>query len=406
VRYNGGMKHFVDTAQLQVKAGDGGNGCLSFRREKYIPKGGPDGGNGGDGGSIYLKASSKLHTLYDFTHRHYIKAERGGDGTSQKRTGKLGEDSIVEVPVGTIVYRVVGLPQEQKQPELLVSDNGESPEDEEGEVAIEDDGSTFTAESIESSPHLEKITDLTTDGQTFLLARAGKGGRGNTTYKSSTNQTPMEFEYGTKGDEFTVVFELKTVADIGLIGLPNAGKSTLLSVLTKAKPDIAAYPFTTLAPNLGVMDYYNDHYVLADIPGLIEGASEGKGLGDEFLRHVERTKVLVHLIDPMYDDPIASYRTIRHELEAYSQKLVEKSELVVVTKMDVPEVFARVDDIKKQFSQIGIDNVLFISAVSRIGLEELSHNMVKLYKSAPVVEEKQEEKPAGPVFTIDDVRSF
>lgn len=380
------MKHFVDTAQIQIKSGDGGNGCVSFRREKFIPKGGPDGGNGGDGGNVYLKATAQLHTLYDFTHRHYIKAERGGDGTSQKRKGKQGEDCTIEVPVGTIVYRL----DQQSTEEPKVND----------EALVEQ---RFTQTQ---NPRLTEIADLTNDGDSFLLAKGGTGGRGNTTYKSSSHQTPMEFENGTLGDDFTIVLELKAVADVGLIGLPNAGKSTLLSVLTKAKPEIAQYPFTTLSPNLGVMEYYDDRYVLADIPGLIEGASEGKGLGDEFLRHVERTRVLVHLIDPVYNDPIESYKTIRRELEAYSQKLLEKSELVVITKIDVPEVLEKMDEIVSSFAHIGIANVLFISSVNRRGLTELTHAMVELILHAPKEEEGTAVDADVPVFSIDDVKSF
>ena len=377
VRYNQVMKHFADTAQIFIKAGNGGDGAVTFRREKFIPKGGPDGGNGADGGDVYIRATSKLHTLYDFTHKHKFLAENGEPGRKRKQFGKNGEDLFLEVPVGTIVYRL-----------------------------IKPDEDTEVEEEEVMPPQLEKIADLTKDGQVFLAAKGGVGGRGNDTYKSATNQTPMQYQEGGVGEEYDAVLELKVVADVGLIGLPNAGKSTLLSVITDAKPEIADYPFTTLSPNLGVMKHYDERYVLADLPGLIEGASQGKGLGDEFLRHVERTRVLVHLIDPLYEDPIASYKIIRNELGAYSKKLLEKPELVVLTKKDAQHNDELFDNYSHQLQELGVDRVMNISAVAHGGLEELKLAIVDLISQAP--EEVQEEsiESSNPVFTIDDLKSF
>ncbi len=363
------MKHFADLAQIHVKAGDGGDGAVSFRREKYIPKGGPDGGNGGDGGDVYLVATEKLGTLYDFKHRHKFVAENGEPGRGQKQTGKSGEDLILEVPVGTMVYKII--------------------DDDEGES------------------HLKKIADLTKDGQKFLLAKGGRGGRGNDSFKSSTHQTPMEFEEGTPGEELDAVLELKLIADVGLIGLPSAGKSSLLSRLTKATPEVAAYPFTTLAPNLGIMEYHDKRVVLADMPGLIEGASKGKGLGDEFLRHIERTRLLVHVIDPMQGDPIDSYRVIRKELEEYSKVLAEKEELVVINKIDVTEVKNMLPEIEKEFkSKVGKD-VLAVSAATGEGLDKLKKVIIQTLKGLENrPSEKEDRQLDMPVFTIDDVKHY
>lgn len=367
--YNACMKHFADIAQIYVEAGDGGDGAVSFRREKYIPKGGPDGGNGGDGGNVVLIADDKLNTLYDFTHKHKFAAEDGKAGMGQKKTGKSGSDLELSVPVGTIVYKVL-------------------------------DKETDEAK-------LHKVADLTKNAERFLIAKGGKGGRGNDTFKSSTNQTPMEFEAGTPGQEFDVVLELKLIADVGFIGLPSAGKSTLLSRMTKARPEIAEYPFTTLAPNLGVMEYHDRRVVLADMPGLIEGASEGKGLGDEFLRHVERTRMLVHVIDPLFADPLESYKTIRTELERYSEKLLAKEELVVINKVDVTEVKSNLDEIKSKFkSELNLD-VHAISAVTGEGIEQLQKLMVQsLDKIESQPQEVTEKIEDVPTFTIDDLRHY
>ena len=362
------MKAFVDIAQFEVKAGDGGDGLVSFRREKYVPKGGPDGGDGGDGGDVFIRASQRLSTLYDFTTRPKFAAEDGEPGGKAERTGKSGDDIELVVPIGTIVYEVIGKDSDDAR--------------------------------------LKRIIDLTTDEDRFLLAKGGVGGRGNTTYKSSTNQAPQEFEEGTPGEFKDIVLELKVVADVGLIGLPNAGKSTLLARVTAARPEIAEYPFTTLSPNLGIMGLYDQRIVLADIPGLIEGASEGKGLGDEFLRHVERTRILVHLIDPLYQDPIEAYQTIRNELEEYSLKLLEKEEIVVINKLDVTEVQEASIEIQQRFRvELGIE-VFGISAVTGVGIEELQQ---KIHQVLQTVEEEKEHVQVEqdiPLFTIDDLQHF
>lgn len=278
---------FVDTATVTVQAGKGGDGAVSFRHEIYVDKGGPDGGDGGRGGDVIFEATENLNTLLDFRYKPELKAKDGVAGSKRKRAGKFGEDLIVKVPMGTLVTR-------------------------DGEV----------------------IADLVTNGQRTVVAKGGDGGFGNAHFKSSTRQTPRMAELGEPGDAFEAQLELKLLADVGLIGFPNAGKSTFLSVVSNARPEIADYPFTTLVPNLGVADIDDDHLLIADIPGLIEGASEGKGLGDAFLRHVERTAVLLHLVDVYSDDVAAAYRTIRSELAHYSEELSKRPEVVALTKCD------------------------------------------------------------------------
>lgn len=366
------MKNFVDLAQIEVKAGDGGDGRASFRREKFVPKGGPDGGDGGDGGSVYAVADAQLSTLYDFTHQRKFEAESGEMGGKAKCTGKSGSDLDLTVPVGTIIYEY--------------SDAGSA------------------------DARLIKIADLSAVGDRVRLAKAGKGGRGNVHFKSSTNQTPLRADPGTLGEYRQLVLELKVVADVGLIGLPNAGKSTLLAHLTAARPAIAAYPFTTLSPNLGVMEYHEHRLVLADIPGLIEGAAQGRGLGDDFLRHVERTRILVHLIDPLYADPVESYQTIRKELGEYSKTLLDKPELVVINKLDVTEVKESLAEIKKRFKKEVELDVIGISAVTGDGIEELQKRLFKLWqKHHDEVSVSQADEPHStevPVFTIRDLKHF
>ncbi len=280
---------FVDKAQVIIKAGDGGNGIVSFRQEKFVEKGGPDGGDGGRGGNVILQASRNQNTLATFRYQREITAPDGKAGMNRRKHGRSGADQIVKVPVGTMVTDSEGQP----------------------------------------------MADLTEDGQEVIIARGGKGGFGNAHFISSTRQTPRIAEKGEKGDAFEAVLELKMIADVGLIGLPNAGKSTFLATVSNARPDIADYPFTTLRPNLGMVDVDNETSLLfADIPGLIEGASEGKGLGDEFLRHVERTAVLLHLIDVYDDDVATSYTTIQKELAAYSTDLTTRPQIVALTKVE------------------------------------------------------------------------
>lgn len=285
---------FVDEAKITVEAGKGGNGCLSFRREKFIPKGGPDGGDGGDGGSVYLKAVSGLNTLADFRHKRRFKAENGQNGSGRERTGKSGEDLEIEVPVGTQVYAI--------------------------------------------DTH-ELMGDLTHDGERLLVAKGGFHGLGNTRYKSSVNRAPRQTSNGTPGEKRELHLELKVLADVGLLGLPNAGKSTFIRAVSSAKPRVADYPFTTLHPNLGVVRIESDRsFVIADIPGLIEGAAEGAGLGVQFLKHLGRTSLLLHIIDIAPADgssPVEAAKTIIAELERYSEELANKERWLVFNKTDL-----------------------------------------------------------------------
>ena len=278
---------FVDNARVFVKAGKGGDGAVSFRHEKYVDKGGPDGGDGGRGGDVVFQATKDLNTLLNFRYKPELTAENGQSGSKRDRRGRSGERLVVKVPMGTLVRR---------------------------------DGAV--------------VADLVVDGQEAVVARGGDGGFGNAHFKSSTRQAPRIAELGEPGDEFEAQLELKLLADVGLVGFPNAGKSTFLSVVSNARPEIANYEFTTLTPNLGVADVDDGSILIADIPGLIEGASEGKGLGDQFLRHVERTAVLLHMIDAYSDDPAEKYQTIRRELEKYSPELMQRPEVVVLTKCE------------------------------------------------------------------------
>ena len=281
---------FLDQVKIYIKAGNGGDGSPSFRREKFIEYGGPDGGDGGKGGSVILKAEQNLNTLIDFRYQQHHKAKRGENGAGQNRTGKSGEDLILKVPLGTQIF--------------------------------EEDNKTL-------------IYDFTKISEEFIAAAGGKGGLGNTRFKSSTNRAPRKFTKGTQGEEFTIWLQLKTIADIGIIGLPNAGKSSLLASITSANPKIANYKFTTLNPNLGVAVYDDKEITLADIPGLIEGAHKGVGLGTKFLKHIERCKTLLHLIDVTEKDLIRSYKQIRAELGKYSKSLLKKNEIIVLNKIDL-----------------------------------------------------------------------
>jgi GTP-binding protein len=280
---------FLDEARIFIQSGDGGNGCASFRRERFIPMGGPDGGDGGRGGSIAVRCDGSLNTLIDFRYRQHFRAERGRHGSGKGRTGAGGRDIEIDLPVGTQIFA--------------------------------EDGATL-------------IADLTVPGERIVLARGGDGGFGNIRFKSSRNRSPQRANAGHPGEEHWLWLRLKLLADAGLIGLPNAGKSTLLAAVSRARPKIADYPFTTLAPQLGMVRHGNDAFVLADIPGLIEGAHQGAGLGDRFLGHVERCAVLVHLVDGTGDDVAAAYRTIRGELEGYGAGLTSKPELVCLNKVD------------------------------------------------------------------------
>ena len=281
---------FLDQAKIYIKAGDGGAGSASFRREKYIEFGGPDGGDGGNGGSVILESEGNLNTLIDFRYRQHFKAETGKSGSKKNKTGAGGEDLILKVPVGTQIY--------------------------------EEDNNTL-------------IYDLTKNKEKFVVATGGKGGLGNTRFKSSTNRTPRKKTGGKKGEEFWIWLQLKVIADVGIIGLPNAGKSSFLSKCTKAKPKIANYPFTTINPNLGVLNINHKEIVLADIPGLIEGSHKGIGLGDKFLRHIERCKTLIHLIDISEKDILGNYLKIKSELSKYDKKILKKTEIIIFNKLDL-----------------------------------------------------------------------
>ena len=321
---------FLDQAKIYIKAGDGGSGSASFRREKFIEFGGPDGGDGGDGGSVVLIAAANLNTLIDFRFQQHFKAEKGRNGMGKKKSGRAGNDLFLKVPVGTQIF--------------------------------EEDNNTL-------------IEDLKKNGQKIIVAQGGKKGLGNVRFKSSTNRAPKKKTDGTKGESFWIWLQLKVIADVGIIGMPNAGKSSLLSVLTKAKPKIANYPFTTLNPNLGVTNYSDKEVTLADIPGLIEGAHEGTGLGDKFLRHIERCKSLIHLIDITDEDILENYLKIRKELSKYSSNLLKKKEIIVFNKIDminVNEIKKKINVFKKKIKK----NICKISVVQDKGLVNIKKLLI------------------------------
>ena len=326
---------FIDEADIYVKGGDGGNGAVSFRRESHVPRGGPDGGDGGDGGSVILVADPTINTLMDFRGRHHWRAESGGHGKGKQMTGRSGEDLVIRVPVGTV-------------------------------VSDRDSGLV--------------LKDLVEPGQRAVIGRGGKGGYGNIRFANATRQVPEMSTPGTAGVERNLHLELKLIADVGLVGLPNAGKSTLLASLSAATPKIADYPFTTVEPMLGIVEVNESlRFVMADLPGLIAGAHEGVGLGDRFLKHVERTRILLHLVDPMPmdgSDPLENYRTIRQELEEYSSELGERSEIVAVTKLDMPDGETVREMLEAELGK----RVSGISAVSRAGLRELVSRIVEELK--------------------------
>lgn len=342
---------FLDRAKIFIKAGDGGNGCLSFRHEKFLEYGGPDGGDGGDGGNVYVESSAHLNTLIDYRYQQHFKAERGENGRGANCYGAQGEDLILKVPVGT---------------EIL---------DETGEFVL---------------------ADIIEEGQRFLIAKGGKGGRGNTKFKSSINQAPRRADSGTPGESMWIWLQLKLIADVGLIGLPNAGKSTFLSVTTRARPKIADYPFTTLIPQLGIVKIDEKELILADIPGLIEGAHTGRGLGDRFLAHIERCRVLIHLIDLNQEDILKTYETVRNELESYSPTLSEKPEVIVINKVDVFDQEIE-DYIQQQFLERFNKEVLFISALKNDEkVQEVLRLAAKLYEQS-IQQEKSDEIEAESV---------
>lgn len=345
---------FVDTAKVFISAGNGGNGAVSFRHEIYVDKGGPDGGDGGKGGDVVFEASENVNTLIDFRFKPELKAEKGNNGSKVNRRGRSGKDLIVKVPVGTIVQR-----------------NGEA------------------------------IADLTANGQQVVIAKGGDGGFGNAHFKSSVRQTPRMAEIGEPGDTFEAALELKLLADVGLVGFPNAGKSTFLSVVSNARPEIADYAFTTLTPNLGVADIDDGSLLIADIPGLIEGASEGKGLGDAFLRHVERTAVLLHLIDAYSNDIAADYQTIRHELKNYSAELVTRPEVIALTKTEGLD-HDIIEMQKQELAKVAPESDIFvISSTAHQGLTEVLRTLrQKVTASREQTTDEEAVEDVGDIITL------
>ena len=345
---------FLDQAKIYIKSGDGGAGCVAFRREKYIEFGGPNGGDGGKGGSVYFEAVENLNTLIDFRYQQHFKAPRGQHGMGSEMCGAKGEDVIIKVPVGTEI--------------------------------LSEDGQTL-------------IKDMVTPGERFLIAKGGDGGRGNMRFKSSTNQAPRYAEPGWPGIELWVWLKLKIIADVGLIGFPNAGKSTFLAAVTRARPKIADYPFTTIHPNLGVMWQGGYEIVLADIPGLIEGAHEGTGLGDKFLKHVERCRAFLHIIDGLQDDVVKAYHTIRDELRLYQKELIDKPEVIALNKIDSlskKEIAQKVRALEKESGK----KVFAISAFAHTGLDVLSAELTKYVQNKKNCTSKEErivvEEPSKP----------
>ena len=321
---------FLDQVKIYIKAGNGGDGSPSFRREKFIEFGGPDGGDGGNGGSVVLISERNLNTLIDYRYQQHHKAQRGDNGSGQNRTGKGGDDLILKVPIGTQVF--------------------------------EEDNKTL-------------IYDFKKEGEKFVAAAGGKGGLGNTRFKSSTNRAPKKFTKGTKGEEFTIGLQLKTIADIGIIGLPNAGKSSLLAAITNANPKIANYKFTTLNPNLGVAQYDDKEVVLADIPGLVEGAHEGVGLGIQFLKHIERCKSLLHLIDITNLDIKESYDQVKKELANYSSEMMKKKEIVVLNKTDLVDKDI-IDEIILEFSKDINCEIITLSTLDKNSIAQLKSKLI------------------------------
>ena len=321
---------FLDQVKIYIKAGNGGHGSPSFRREKFIEFGGPNGGDGGKGGSVILKSERNLNTLIDYRFQQHHKAERGENGTGQNRTGRGGEDLFLKVPVGTQVF--------------------------------EEDNKTL-------------IYDFSKEGEEFVVANGGKGGLGNTRFKSSTNRAPKKFTKGVFGEEYVIWLQLKTIADVGIVGLPNAGKSSLLGAITNATPKIANYKFTTLNPNLGVATYDNKEITLADIPGLVEGAHEGVGLGIQFLKHIERCKTLMHLIDITNEDLENTYQQVKNELGSYSKELLNKKEIIILNKTDLLDGDT-VKEIVKNFSKNKSSEVVTLSTIEKDSVSKIKAKLL------------------------------
>jgi GTP-binding protein len=349
----------IDEASIFVRAGNGGNGVVSFRREAHVPRGGPDGGNGGKGGNVYLMADPKINTLFYFQHHQRFEAPNGGHGSGQNRTGAQGDDVVIPVPVGTVAHRA-------------------------------EDGSV--------------LADLTEPNQRVLVARGGRPGRGNRVFRSPTNQAPRIAENGEPGEVLQIRLEMKMMADVGLVGVPNAGKSTLLSRVSAARPKIADYPFTTLEPMLGVVVVGDRDMVLADIPGLIEGAHTGVGLGHTFLRHIERTRVLIHLINGLSPDPLGDYDAINQELELFNPALRDKPQIVVLNKIDMPEVKVLWPKVARGLRERGVEEPMAVSALTGEGLNQLMGRAIEVVSETALP--PPVEVDAVPVITPEDERNF
>jgi len=338
----------IDRVEIYVKAGDGGNGAVSFRREKYVPFGGPDGGNGGKGGDILVAADRQLSTLHSLSRRRYWKADKGGNGAGKKMQGKNGQDLVIKVPQGTLIFKKT-----------------------DGEKAL--------------------IADLLEEGQVELVARGGRGGFGNAHFATATSQAPRFAQNGEVGEEEWLILDLKLIADVGIIGYPNVGKSTLLASASAARPKVANYPFTTTEPILGVVEVGNSTFVLAEIPGLIEGAHSGSGLGHYFLRHAERTKLLIHLLDGSSQSSLNDLNSVNTELALFNPVLGQRPQIVVVNKIDLPDVEAQIPKLKKELGLIDVP-LFFISAATRKGVPQLMANALEMLDS--LVSEKPQEAPA------------
>jgi GTP-binding protein len=325
---------FIDEAIITVQSGDGGRGCVSFRREKYVPRGGPDGGDGGKGGDVILKSASRRRTLYPFRFKRQFKAQRGAHGQGKQKTGRTGKDLLIELPPGTLV---------------------------------------------KDADSNQLLKDLIEAGQSFIVVKGGQGGLGNYRFKTSTNRAPRYAQPGQPGETRNLKLELKLLADVGIIGLPNAGKSTLISMISSAKPKIGDYPFTTLTPTLGVVETeWGEPFVVADIPGLIAGAHQGAGLGTRFLRHIERTRILVHLVDASaidLDNPLSAYETVNNEIDAFNPRLTEKPQILVLNKMDLPETQPAADAFQAALDE---KQVVLISALEKTGVKKLISQILEL----------------------------
>ncbi len=350
---------YFDEVVIDVLGGKGGDGVIQFRREKFVPRGGPDGGDGGHGGNVILQVDPHENTLSNFRNKKEFKAQNGFKGKGKNMTGASGDDLVIKVPAGTMVF------------------------------SEEDDS---------------LMGDLVEDGQQLIICKGGRGGRGNTRFKSSMNKAPRIAEKGAPPEEKTLRLELKLIADVGVIGVPNAGKSTLLSVVSNAKPKIAPYPFTTLQPNLGVVDLDGENQlIMADIPGLIEGAHRGEGLGHDFLKHIQRTRVLIHLLDGVSDDPFLDLAQINSELALFDPALGDKPQVVVLNKMDLPEVEAKWENLKKQLNEKGYQDVYSISAITNKGIRPILYRAAQLLEETPEYEYRVDSNDDEmPVYRYDN----